>query len=100
MKINCTQTLKFVNGEEIPYDKSGTPLTVGNSVAEILSASKMQGKYKGYILMERFYKEKELDLDEADFALVHQNIEMSDRFTTIVIGQLLKIFKEIKEAKA
>lgn len=97
MKINTTKKVTLLSGKDIPTEDGA--LTVGKAVANILSSTRKAGAMKLFVLAQKFYKDATVELDEADLKLVEAEIEKTEVYTTLVTGQLLLVFGELKEKK-
>lgn len=96
MKINAQKILRTLN-REIIKDQDGTLYTIGKAIAQILiqpgADRKGMNPLKAYLLAQKFYDEKEVELDEADAAQVKEIVEKSVAFSPIILGQILEIMK-------
>lgn len=91
MKINTQNKIKALDNKELD-------LTIGQAIANILLASETGGKMKLFILAQKFFQDKFVDIDKADLDLVKNSIENSKGiYTALVTGQLLVMLDEIKE---
>lgn len=95
MKINAKAILKNFKGESLK-NEAGEQFTVGEAISNILSYDKMGGKMKCYILAEKFYKDKEVDLDAADLIIVKAAIEHTEIYVNNITGQLLVLLENYK----
>jgi len=95
MKINTKIALKNLAGQELK-DGEDT-LTLGKAVANILSADSTGGKMKMHVMSLDFYKEKEMDLDDADLSILEKSVENSQTYLPIVSGQILLLLSNMKE---
>ncbi len=96
MKIKADETLKYLSGEELK-DEDNTVVTVGKILSNILLADKSGGKMKLYHLAQKFYSEKEVELDKSDLELVKKAVENSQGLSNLLTGQILE--KLIDNAK-
>lgn len=77
-----------LSGEPLMSDNKA--LTFGEVIANVLITSQDNSdKMKLYILAQKFYKEKVVELDQSDFNLVKKNIETSKSYSVLVLGQIL-----------
>lgn len=93
MTIKSQESLKNFKGEALKNEQNQN-FTIGEAISNILLLDKMGGKMKCYILAQKFYTEKSVELDEADKALVKSAIERTETYTNIVTGQLLLLFEK------
>lgn len=101
MIIKSNDTIKDLAGKDIPsMDKEGFPFTVGNALSNILVNCDQGGKMKMFLMAQDFYKEKDVDLDAVDMAIVKQAIETSKLYNNLVLGQLLVTIENAKDAKS
>ena len=98
MKINTQTVIKSLDGKEI---KDGEKFfTIGKALSEILVNAELGGKMKCFVLAQKFYNDKEVDLDEADKELVKSTVESTKLYNNLVTGQLLVLLTETpKEVK-
>lgn len=96
MKIQTKQVLKDLAGVEV---KSGT---VGKFVSDILITPR-QGRsmeaQKAFGLAMKFYNDEEVDLDDADFEAVKEEIRGAKDTSPLITGQLLSILNDYKDKK-
>jgi len=92
MKINTHISIKNLDGKDI---KDGDKFfTIGKALSEIMLASEAGGKMKCFVLAQKFFNDKEVDLDGADKELVKSTIESTKLYNNLVTGQLLVLFTE------
>jgi len=98
MKINTHAPIKNLDGKDI---KDGEKFfTIGRALSEIMVGAETGGKMKCFVLAQKFFNDKEVDLDEADKELVKSTIEATKLYNNLVTGQLLVILTETpKETK-
>lgn len=96
MKIKTSTVLKDLSGKALKNEDG--ELTLGEVLSNVLLAEKAGGKMKMYVLAEKLFKSKEIDLDEADFSLVKSLVEKSDIYGNLVLGQTLIILEDLKKA--
>ena len=100
MKINTHTAIKNIKGADLKDGDTEKFFTVGTALSEILVASKMGGKMKCFVLAQKFYNDKEVELDEADKELVKSTVEATELYNNLVNGQLLILLTETpKEVK-
>lgn len=97
MKINAKEVLKGLGGEELKM--GDTVVTVGETISNILLTDTKGGKMKLYSLAQKFYNDKNIELDDADFSLVKTSVETSPAYNALVIGQLLVILDNCSNTK-
>lgn len=96
MKINTRVVLMNFKGEPIKTEEK-VPLTVGEALSNILLVHKMGGKMKCFVLAEKLFKDKEVEVDDADFSLLKTATEESEAYgSSIVTGQLLRFLATVK----
>jgi len=86
MKIQTKQFIKNLKGED-------TDLKVGEAISNILLSAKEGGKMKMFVLAQDLYSKEEVELDEADLALVKRAVESCEIYNNLVTGQLLVMLK-------
>lgn len=92
IKINTRKEIKNIDGSP------AKDFTVGKAIANILAGSKTQGKAKLYVLMTKFYDEKEVEVDAADLNLLKQEIEKNEVYPgALIAGQLIIMLDDLKE---
>lgn len=100
MKINNQETLKDLNGDIVKdSSNNNAPITVGKAIAGILTTPKQNSNFdplKAYTLAQKFYSDKEVDLDEADMISLKKEIKENKGSHVVISGQLLKILNNIK----
>ena len=96
MKIDLTQTMNTLAGK--PYMADGKPLTLGMVLAEILATDGTGGKMKLFSLAQRAYKDKSMDVDQADFNLIKGAAEKTNAYqgNAIILGQALEMLEKTK----
>lgn len=95
MKISTNKVIKALNGEDYKAPDN-TPLTLGKVIAEGLANDTTSGKHKLYILAEKAYNSKTMEVDSADLALIKKSIEACKTYNTIILGQALGLLEEVK----
>lgn len=96
MKLNLKESIKSLKGEALKGEDG--EFTVGQALANILSNSKAGGKMKLFILAQKCYKDKEIELDSADLSLIKETVKQSDIYNTLVLGQV-ELYLEKKDEK-
>jgi hypothetical protein len=101
MQIKANEPVKNLKGEPLKTGKDNDVFTVGMAIAEVLLAAKQGGKMKMFILAEKFYKNKTVEIDSADLALVKDAVEKADPMTVsnLISGQILVMLDSLKEEK-
>ncbi len=87
MKIKTKEFLKTLEGKSLE-------LTIGEALSNILLSTETGGKMKMFVLAEKVYKDKEVDLDSADLGLVKQSVENTKIYNNLVAGQLLVLLEK------
>ena len=108
MKINCKQTFKNLKNEDIQIVDGNDQtkkeiLMLGNVIAEILLQPHKEKKgfrpLKSWELAQRFYKDKEVEIDQADFIQLKEIVEENENYNTIIIAQTLVYFNQAEQSK-
>lgn len=96
MKIDLTEPMVNIKGASLEVD--GEVLTVGVALANIVvSQHKTKGGFrplKSWELAQKFYKDKTIELDNADVAQLKDVIEDVQGYSDVVKGQLLEKLAE------
>ena len=92
MQINTKTKLKNVDGKELE-------LTIGEAISNILVSAEEGGKMKLWILGQKFYNDKSVELDASDVDLVKSSIDKTKIYKVLVTGQLLVLIDELKAKK-
>jgi len=95
MKLLLEEKLTDLSGEVL-VGQDGKPFTVGKALANVLITVRQDGtysmdKFKLYILAQKMYKEKEIEIDEADLKGVITMVETDKIFGPVVAGKLLEL---------
>lgn len=98
MKIQANKPMKNYDGKDL-MESEKEVLTIGHAISAILSSAEQGGKMKIFVLAQKFFTEKEVEIDNADVDLIEKIIEASKGFKAVVTGQLLLMFSELKEKK-
>lgn len=96
MKIKTTEKLKSLKGEKLT-NADGEEISLGNALATILLSDKSGDKMKNYVLANKLYNDKEVDLDESDFKKVQKACEDTQVYGAIVSGQILVMLENYKK---
>lgn len=96
MKINTKQGIKDLAGKDIANGKDGI-FTVGLALSNILLDAKTGGRMKLFILAQKCFDAKEIEVDNADLQLIKDSVEKTEQYNNLVNGQLLQILNEIKK---
>jgi hypothetical protein len=94
MKINTQIVLKDLAGKDIKISEEG--FTFGNALSNIIIASKEGGKMKLYVLATKLYKDKVVEVDEADLNLIKSSVKSSEVYNALVLGQCEVLLEEVK----
>lgn len=95
MQIDLKQPISTLAGE--PYKTAeGSELTLGNVIAESLATDTTEGKMKLYILAQKAYSEKTMEVDTADLALIKRAIQTNKSYNALILGQAELKLEEIK----
>lgn len=92
MQIKLQSKLKGLDGKELE-------IKVGEALSNIILQAESGGKMKLYILGQKFYNDKTIELDDADIALTKSAIESSKVYNALVTGQLLLLLEKSSEKK-
>lgn len=98
MQINTKVILKNLKGICLENEEK-EPFTTGEALSNILLYDKAGGKMKCFILAEKLYKNKSVEVDEADLSLIKESIQRTELYNNIVNGQLLIVIEDLKESK-
>jgi len=101
MKINTELELKTLDGKKITTP-DGDVLTVGKTLANILLSPREDKSYefdkmKLFILANKFYNEKEVEIDASDLKKIENLINSSETFGPSICGQVLIALEELKK---
>jgi len=94
MKISTGTVLKTLKGEN--YKEGEDNLTLGRVIAEAFSSDQSGGKMKMFLLAEKAFKEKEIDVDAADLTLIKKAVEGCKSYNNLVTGQALVLLENVK----
>ena len=97
MKLNTQTAILDLSGKEIPYQDG--IFTVGIALSNILSEAKEGGKMKLFILAQKLFTEKSIEIDTADLQIIKGAVEATAQYNNIITGQLLVFLDTIKEDK-
>jgi len=92
MKIDCKK--KIINLREEPYKNEFGDITMGTVIADVLGMSKVKGKYRLYKLAETIFKGKEVEVSKEDIALIKAELENTEGYNNVIIGQVLENLEE------
>ncbi len=105
MKIQCTTVLKALEvGKNIKVSES-EELTVGKAIATMLITPRQNGPapldmVKAYVLAQKFYVDKEVELDASDAGHLKDFINADRNYGPIVTGQIMvMLFPAVEEKK-
>jgi len=103
-KIDTKKVLVDLDGKPISLDgTAGSEATVGMVLAHIFQVYK--GKVfggdplKALELARSFYKKDSTSVDKADFIKIKEAIKEDERFTPIVLGQVMEALDEAKDSE-
>lgn len=97
MKINTKEVLKDLSGKELKSEDG--PFTFGQALANILLSAKEGGKMKLFLLAQKLYQDKVVDIDISDLTLIESTVKSSEHYTALVLGQCELMLKGVKEDK-
>ncbi len=96
MKINTQQELKDLAGKPLT-DETGEKAKLGRVISTMLLGAEEGGKMKMFVLAQKFYNDKVVELDSSDFSLVKSIVEKSKAFpNALVTGQVALILENLK----
>ena len=96
MKIKTNEAIKDLAGKAIK--NKDDVFTVGTALSNILLEAKVGGKMKLFILAKKCFENKEVEVDDADYAVIKQAVEATELYTNLVTGQILQTLEK-KESK-
>lgn len=96
MVLKTDVPLLDLAGKELKNEK-GEVVTLGKALANVMVASPEKGKMKLYILSTKMYKDKSIDLDEADLALVKRAVSEATIYNALVLGQIEVVLENLKD---
>jgi len=100
MKINTKIAIKDLAGNPIPTGKDDkTDFTLGMALSNILVDTTKGGKMKLFILAQKIYSDEEVEIDEADLAIIKSAVEETENYNNLVNGQILQILSGLKDTK-
>ncbi len=88
MKIDLKKKIVNLADTPITIGDTNDVLTLGIALSNILVSSKEGGKMKLYVLAQKFYKDKSIELDESDMNLVKNAVKASEAYNTLIVGQV------------
>lgn len=98
MILKTNTPLIDLAGKELK-DSEGAVVTLGRALANVMIAAQEGGKMKLYALSTKMYKDKSVDLDDADLALVKRVVSTSTIYNALVLGQIELVLENLKEDK-
>ena len=98
MKINTQAKLKNFLGETLKDNNEDA--TIGKAIANILISSEEKGKMKLFVLAQKFYNDKNVELDKPDFELVKKVVGETKIYNALVAGQVELFLSELKNETA
>ncbi len=102
MKIKTNIVINQLSGKPFVQTDgdSSTDLTLGIALSNILSYSKLGGLMKTTTLANKFYNNKEVEVDSADLKLIKDCVEASEVYSNrFILGSIAHILEEVKEEK-
>jgi|15BtaG_2_1085339.scaffolds.fasta_scaffold00340_17 hypothetical protein len=97
MQLNTAEAIKDLSGKKILKGKTEEAFTIGSALSNILLDAKEGGKMKLFILAQKCFEEKKVELDGADISIIKQAVEKTDQYNALVSGQILQILENLKE---
>lgn len=97
MKIPLKKKLINLKGD--PFKTSeGDELTLGLVIAEALISNPSEGKMKMYVLAQKAYTDKDLEVDSADLILIKKIVGEAKIYNgnNAILGQVLLLLEEVK----
>ena len=93
MKIQAKEQIQTLDGKNV-VDQNEVPLTVGQAISNMLLAPRKNGVYvfdkmKSYILAQKFYEDKDVEIDAADLKNLRQVVETDTLYGPLVSGRVL-----------
>jgi hypothetical protein len=103
MKIDTTIGLKALNGEQITITEGGEvkPFSIGRLIADMLASPEDKcsfGHVKRYTMMNKFFNEKEIDIDNADLKVIEEMLEKNTTRSSVVVGQVLELLEGVRQS--
>lgn len=99
MIIKSKEVLKNFKGDTLKAF-GNDDLTVGVALSEILLQAEEGSKMKMFVMAQRFYEGKEIEVDKVDLQLIKNAIEKTKAFPgSLVTGQLLLILSKEETKK-
>lgn len=99
MKINTKIVLKGLDGVDL-QNFENKPLTIGESLGNIIVSHEIGGRAKLYSLGVDLFKKEELEVDSADLILLKEAVEKTKVYSSAVVtGQLLVLLENIRDTK-
>lgn len=99
-KIKTNQTFVNLRNEEISMENK-EKLNLGMVLAEILLVPHQDKKgfrpLKAWDLAQKFYKEKEVEIDNADFAQLKELVENNAAYIPMITAQALEKLEVAKD---
>ena len=95
IKIKTGEVIKGLDGKPIK-DQADKTCTIGESLANMLLAHEAGGKMKLFTLAQEAYKQKGMEVDASDLALIKTVVEGSKIYSNLVTGQILVELESLK----
>lgn len=96
MKLNINKAIKGLDGADL-VDEQKVVFTIGKALSNILLNASEGGKMKMFILAQKCYGDKEIEIDISDLSIIKMAIEQTKLYNNLVNGQILIMLGEIKE---
>lgn len=98
MKINTLTELKTLD-KQLIMTAPNELLTLGKAIGNILVSSETMNKLKAYSLGLKFYENDEVELDDADFETLKNELETTKAYTALITGQVLMLLNNLNNQK-
>ncbi len=98
MKIETKKVLNDLAGSPIKKE-DGSAFTMGEGLSNILISCETGGKMKLYALATSIYKDKQVEIDEADLVLIKDAVKATKIYNALIAGQIEGMLENIKKDK-
>jgi len=99
MIIKCNIELKDLPGNVLK-DTSGEVVTLGKALGNILLQNDEGGKMKLMLLASQLYQKNNVEVDEADLALIKNSVKNTKVYNgALVPGQCESLLEDVKPSK-
>lgn len=95
MKIKSSTKLQTLDGKALK-GTDNKDFTLGEALSTILISAQEGGKMKMFVLAQKFYDGKDVEIDAVDLGLVKKAVETDKSFNNLVNGQVLVMLSEVK----